>query len=142
MAEAILLFMWVGSCLFFICREIKQKSDREGHTWWRSELRETIYRIEREFEWKCREIITDSFTHKNILGEIIIGEYWKKITELKNKYKTNLYEDIIVRMGKYRVKSIPEDLEIEYERHISEIADTYRCFGDFTAKQIKEARRK
>jgi hypothetical protein len=142
MAEAILLFLWVSSCLFFICREIKQKSDREGHAWWRSDLRETIYRIEREFERKCREIITDSFTHKNIFGDVIIGEYWKRITELKNEYETNLYEKIIARMGKYSVKSIPEDLEIEYERHISEIADSYRRFGDFMTKQIKEARRR
>lgn len=136
MTEAILLALWVGTALLFICREIKTKEDRESHEWWLSDLRECIHSIERHFSRDCERIITDAFSGRNIKGEIIIGEYRKEITELKKEYINTLYEKIVVQKGKHSIKTVPEHLANEYERNISDIADTYRHFGDFMTEQI------
>lgn len=142
MSEAILLALWIGTALFIIIREIKATSDRESHEYWLSELRECIHGIERHFSIECEKIITDAFSGRNVKGEIIIDEYWEAINELKYKYENNLYEKIVARKGKYGIKSVPEHLENEYKRNISDIADTYRYFGDFMTEQIRETRRR
>ena len=141
MSEAILLTLWVSTSLFFICREIKNKNDRESHEWWLSDLRGCIHSIERHFSRACEKIITDAFSGRNVVGGIVIDDYRKAITELQNEYSNNLYKKIVALMGKYRIKSVPEPLENEYKRNLSDIADTYRYFGDFMTKQIKETRR-
>lgn len=130
MTEAILLALWSGTTLFFICREIKINDDRKSYEWWLSNLRKCIHSIERHFSRDCERIITDAFSGRNIKGEIIIDEYRKKITELKEEYINNLYEKIVVRKGKYSIKTVPEHLVNEYERNISDIADTYLKFGE------------
>lgn len=138
MTEAILFALWVGTALFFTCREIKAKNDRESYEWWLSELRECIHSIERHFSRECEKIITEAFSGRNVKGGVVVGKYWEEITALKNEYANNLYEKIVAQKGKYGIKSVPEYLENEYKRNISDIADTYRGFGDFITEQIKE----
>ena len=142
MIEAILSALWVGTALFFICRETKAKNNQESHEWWLSDLRECIHSIERHFSRECEKIITDAFSGRNVIGEIVIDEYQKAITALKNEYANNLFGKIVDQKGKYGIRSIPEYLENEYKRNISDIADTYCYFGDFMTKQIKETRRR
>lgn len=142
MTEAIMLALWVGTAIFFTCREIKINDDRKSHERWLSDLRECIHSIERHFSRECEKIVTDAFSGRNVKGEIVIDEYRKAITELKNEYTNNLYEKIVAQKRMYRIKSVPEHLENEYKRNISDIADTYRYFGDFMTKQIKEIRRR
>ena len=138
MTEAIMLALWVGTAIFFTCREIKKNDDKKSHEWWLSDLRECLHSIERHFSRDCKKIITDAFSGRNVKGGIVIDEYWKAITELKNEYANNLYEKIVAQKGRYGIKSVPEHLENEYKRNISDIADTYRCFGDFMTEQIKD----
>ena len=135
MVEA-LWALWVCTTLFFTIREIRAKEDRESHGWWISNLRECIHSIERHFSRDCEKIITDAFSGRNIKGEIIIDEYRKEITELKEEYINNLYEKIVVQKGKYSIKKVPEHLANEYKRNISDIADTYLKFGDFMTEQV------
>lgn len=132
MAEALLLVLWVGTSLFFIFREIQEKGNRKSHEGWLSDVRESIHNIEFEFRREC-EFALDS--ERNFMGKIIINKYRQKIYELKDEYKNSLYEKIVARMGKYCVKSIPEFLEREYERNISDIADTFLCFCNVLSNQ-------
>lgn len=138
----ILCALWWGTAmiiaLFFLCREKKLKDDRESHELWLSNLRECIHNIEWHFSRDCEKIITDAFSGRNIKGKIIIDEYRKAIDKLKNEYSNNLYEKIVTQKGKYGIKSVPEHLANEYERNISEIADTFRNIGDFMLEQIKD----
>lgn len=136
MAETILLVLWVGTSLFFICREKKASDDRESHEWWLSEVKECMHSIECNFRRDCKKIIDNAFSKRNVIGGIIIGEYRKEITALEKEYKDNLNEKAIARKGKHSISSVPEYLEREYERNISEIADTFRYFGDFMSEQI------
>lgn len=136
MSEILLGVLWISTALFFIIRKIMAKEDRESHEWWLSDLRECIHSIERHFSRDCERIITDAFSGRNIKGEIIIGEYRKEITELKKEYINNLYEKIVVRKSKHSIKTVPEHLANEYERNISDIADTYSHFGDLMTEQI------
>ena len=144
--KEILTALWIGTTvliiLFFSFREIKAKETREGHEWWLSELKDCIHSVERHFSRECEKIITNAFSGRSVIGEIVIDEYQKAITELKNEYTNTLYEKIVAQKGKYGIKSVPEHLENEYKRNISDIADTYRYFGDFMTKQIKETRRR
>ena len=129
--------LWIGTILFFVFRNEKERKGRESYEWWLSELRECIHSIERHFGRECEKIITDAFSERNIFGEIIIGKYREEIATLKNEYANNLYEKIVAQKGRYGIKSIPEHLENEYQRNIFDIADTYRCYGDFMTEKIR-----
>ena len=130
MAEAILLVLWVGTSLFFIWREKKASDDRESHEWWLSEVKECIHSIECEFRRNCQKIVEEDFSTKRTEHR-----YYVRIEELKDKYKEELTEKVVARMGKYRVKSIPEHVAREYERNISEIAYTFCNFGNFMSER-------
>lgn len=138
MVEAILSALLFVALIILLAYQNKKDRDRESHEYWLSELRECIHSIERHFSRECEKIITDAFSGRNVKGEIVIDEYWGAITELKREYENNLYEKVIARKGKYVINSIPEPLENEYKRNITDIADTYRHFGDFMAEQIKK----
>lgn len=138
MTETILLALWIATTLFFIIRDMRTKEDRESHERWISDLRDCIHSIERHFSRDCERIITDAFSGRNIKGEIIIDDYRREITELKEEYINNLHEKIVARKGKYSIKTVPEHLANEYEKNISDIAETYRYFGAFMAEQIKD----
>ena len=137
MAEAILLVVCFGLVMFIGIRETKARQDRENREWWLSEVRECIHSIEFEFRCDCQKIIENAFSERNVMGGIIIGEYRKEITALELEYKNDLNEKTIARMGRCRITSVPEHLAKEYERNISEIADTFRYFGNFMSEQIK-----
>ncbi len=142
MGETILLALLFVALIILLAYQNKKNRDAESHLGWIFELRECIHSIERRFNRECEKIITDAFSARNVKGEIIIDDFWKSITELKNEYANNLYEKVVAQKGKYGIKSVPEYLESEYKRNISDIADTYRYFGDFMAEQIKETRRR
>ena len=138
MTEAILSALWVGTALFFIIREIKVKEHRESHEYWLFELRECLHSIENEFKRKCQDIITNSFSGRNVSGGVVIDKYYEEITALEKAYKNNLYEMVVSRGWQYKITSVPEYLEKEYERNISEIADSFQHWGDFMLEQVKD----
>lgn len=111
--EAILLSLWMVTSLFFICRDIKAKSNRESHEYWLSELRECLHSIENEFSRCCLDITQDS-------------SYDINISNLKEEYIREVYKKVISRKGEYFLKTLPDYIAKEYERNISEIADIYR----------------
>lgn len=141
MAEAILLVLWVGTALFFICREKKAEDDRKNREWQLSEVKECIHSIENEFRWRCQEIAEKEFSQyrKPLCNfDSALNRYTKAVRELKEIYTNDLQKKLVARMGKYRITSVPDDLEREYKRNISEIADTFCDFGDFMSEQIKK----
>lgn len=124
MGEAILLALWAGTSLFFICREIKTKDDRESHEWWLSEVKDCISSIEGEFRCNCKKITEEEFTRQRF-------DYYKysgRISELEEKYKNELTEKVIAKK-RVTVRTVPEHLAREYERNISDIAYTFRFFA-------------
>ena len=130
MVEALLLVLWVGTSLFFIVREIREKNNRESHEKWLLEIISVTHGIGYEFRQECIEALDST---RNIMGKLILDKYRKKIYALQQEYTNNLYEKIserIARRGYYSVKSIPEYLEREYERNISDIAYTFLHFCD------------
>ena len=123
MTEAITLALWVGTTLFFICREIKKNDDRKSHEWWLSDLRDCLHSIEGEFRWSCQEITeADQSQHDYDL-------YNAQIIELKKEYLNELYNKVIERKGKSFAKSLPDYIVKEYEANISKITDIYLDLG-------------
>ena len=123
MMEAITLALWGGTTLFFICREIKQKGDRESHEWWLSDLKDCLHSIESEFRWRCQEIAEAGQSQRDY------DLYNAQINVLKKEYLNELYNKVIERKGKYFVKSLPDYIVKEYEVNISKIADIYLDLG-------------
>lgn len=140
MAEAILTALWIGTALFFLCREIKLNDDRKSREYYLSELRCCIDSIEHEFQERCRETITNAFSGRNVSGGIVVHKYWEGIIELKKQYMICLYEKVNERMKwkGIRFSTIPDYLVKEYETNISEIAYTFHNIGDFMLEQIKD----
>ena len=124
MTEAIMLALWVGTTLFFVCRERKQKSDRESHEWWLSDLRDCIHSIEGEFRWRCQEIAEANQLQRDY------DTYKAQINELKREYINELYNKVTERKGKRFVKTLPEYIVKEYEVNISNITDIYLDLGE------------
>ena len=133
MTEAILFIVCFGLVMFIGIRETKLREDRESHATWLSEIRECMHGIECEFSRKCEKIVTDEFSNG-----CVSGNYGKRISELQNEYANSLFDKIVARMGKYSVKSVPEYLQREYERNISDIAHTFHNFGNFISEQYSK----
>lgn len=125
MTETIMLALWFGTVMFFVCREIKTKSNRESNEWWLSNLRDCLHRIEGEFRWRCQEIAEANQLQHDY------DTYKAQINELKKEYiNEQLYNKIIERKGKYFVKTLPDYIVQEYEVNISKIADIYIDLGE------------
>jgi hypothetical protein len=120
MVEAIALVLWVGTTIFFVWRDITQKDERVSHEWWLSDLRECLHSIEREFSRCCLSITSEALLQKDFSYAP-----QTKIRELKKKYSDEVKEMVIKRKGQYFLKTIPDYVEREYERNLSEIADIY-----------------
>lgn len=123
MTEAILLALWIGTALFFLCREKKINDDRKSREWWLSDLKDCLHSIESEFRWRCQEIAEANQSH----GDYDL--YHAKINELKKEYLNELYNNVIERKGKCFVKTLPDYIVKEYEANISKIADIYLDLG-------------
>ena len=119
MAEIILLTLWICTALFFVCREIKAKGDRERREWWTSELSECLHSIENEFSRRCYELTEKAFSRHNY------PSYREQVNELKKEYLNDLYGKVVERKGKYFLTTFPDYMAKEYERNISELADIY-----------------
>ena len=119
MIEAITLAFWMGTVLFFICREIKKNDDRKNHESWLSDLRDCLHSIESEFRWHCKEIAEANQSQRDY------DIYNVQISELKKEYLNELYDKVIERKGKYFAKTLPDYVVKEYEVNISKIADIY-----------------
>ena len=120
MGEVIALVLWGGTTLFFVCREIKQKDKRDSEEYWLSELRECLHGIEREFSRCCLSITSEALSRKDFSYSL-----QTKIRDLKKKYSNEVHEMVIKRKGQYFLKTIPDHVEREYERNLSDIADIY-----------------
>ena len=124
MTEAILLALWAGTALFFICREKKKKDDRKSHEWWLSDLRDCLHSIEGEFRWRCQGIAEANQTLRDF------DLYRAKINELKKEYLNELYNKVIERKGNSFAKTLPDYIVTEYEANISKITDIYLDLGN------------
>lgn len=123
MTEAILLALWIGTTLFFVCREIKAKKNRDSHEWWLSDLRDCLCSIEGEFRRRCQEIAEAYQSHRDY------DLYNAQISELKKEYISELYDKIVAKKGEYFVKTLPDCIVKEYETNISKITDIYLDLG-------------
>lgn len=126
MSEAILLAFWIGTTLFFICREIKAKDNRESHEWWISDLRDCLHSIENEFSRRCC-MVAEQYNYSS---------YSTQITALKNEYINELQNKAVGRMGKYHLTNLPDYIVKEYERNISRIADIYYSLGNILQDKL------
>ena len=120
MVEAITLILSFGTIMFFVCKEIKEKDERDSRASWLSDLRECLHSIEREFSRECLDI-----TKEALLKRDFTYDSCNRIRAIKNKYLDEVYDMVIKRKGQYFLKTIPDYAEREYERNLSEIADIY-----------------
>lgn len=123
----ILTTLWFGTAvliiLFFSCREMKAKEDRERHEWWLSNLRDCLHSIESEFRWRCQEIAEANQARRDY------DKYKAQINELKKEYLNELYNKITERKGTYFVNTLPDYIVKEYEINISKVTDIYLDLG-------------
>lgn len=124
MGESILLILWVVTTIFLGVKIETDRKSRESHEWWLSEVRECIHSIEYEFHRKCEKIAEEEFS-KATFDEY---RYSKRIWELEDTYKANL-TDRVSALKHVRVTTVPDHLEREYLRNISDISSTFRYFG-------------
>lgn len=124
MTEAIMLALWVGTTLFFICREIKKNDDRKSHELWLSDLKDCLHSIEGEFRWQCQEIAEANQSPRDY------DTYKAKIKDLKKEYLNELYNKVAKKKGNCFVKTLPDYIAKEYEVNISKIADIYLDLGE------------
>ena len=123
MTEAILLALWIGTTLFFICREVKINGDRKSHEQWLSDLRDCLHSIEGEFRWHCQDIAEAYQSHRDY------DLYNAQISKLKKEYISELYDKFFAKKGEYFVKTLPDYIVKEYETNISKITDIYLDLG-------------
>lgn len=143
MAETILLVLWMGTALFFTCRNIKLNNERKNHKSWLADCKDCLHGIECEFRHKCQEL-TDNYLAEYSKGvykchhyhddirkfhaDMLFNaskEYMAAIEELKKEYINTMFDKAVNRMRDYRFNSIPEHLSREYDRNIAEIADSF-----------------
>ena len=152
MTEAILLSLCIGTFIFFGCKEMKQRHDRESYEWWLSELKGCINCVEHEFSHRCFEITENTFSQYakrldkltptafdfqiNTLFDIV-NNHTDSIDELKEQYIDNLY-DKVQEQKKITVKTIPDHLIRDYEINLSKIADTHYHFASLMRNHLME----
>lgn len=160
MVEAILLVVCFGLFMFIGIRETKTRQDKENHAIWLSECRECTHSIENEFRRRCHEITENTISLYNeyliyncVLIEghphitqintviYITDNHHKAIKELKDEYISESKKKIEQRQM-YGITSIPDHLAKEYEKNISEIAETYYNFGKLLSAKVSEIRDK
>lgn len=124
MTEAIMLALWVGTTLFFICREIKKNDDRKSHELWLSDLKDCLHSIEGEFRWQCQEIAEANQSQRDY------DLYKTQISELKKEYLNELYNKVAEKKWKGFAKTLPGYIVQEYENNISKITDIYLDLGE------------
>jgi hypothetical protein len=125
MGESILLLLWVATTIFLGVKIETDRKNRESHEWWLSEVKECIHSIECEFRHKCEKIAEEEFS-KTTLNEY---QYSVRIRELEKAYKNNL-TDRVIAFKRVRITTVPDHLEQEYLRNISDISSTFRYFGN------------
>lgn len=125
MAEAILLILWIGSTIFLGLKIENDRNNRESHMWWLSEVKECIHCIECEFRRKCEKIAEEELSKPSFDKY----RYGGRIEELEEAYKKDL-TDRVIAIKRVRVTTIPNHLEKEYLRNISDISYTFRYFGN------------
>ena len=124
MGESILLLLWVGTTIFLGCKIGSDKKQREDHDWWLSDIKECIHSIQSDFKHNCEKITDDEFAQQKF-DEY---RYSIRIHELEEKYKNELTEKVIAQK-RVTITTIPDHLVREYERNISNIADTFLYFA-------------
>lgn len=139
LVQIIAVGIFVVYIIVMINKDIK-KRERESYAEWVSNSIYSIRVVENRFRTECGEIIINAFSGRNIHGEIVVHKYWEEISELKKEYDNNLEKKLQeLRTCSFNyVTSVPQYIEEEYYRDISDIADTFRNFGDFMLEQIKD----
>lgn len=125
MGESILLILWVATTLFLGIKIENNRKNRENHAMWLSDVRDSIHTIECEFRRKCEKIAEEEFSKPSFDEHRYSGRIW----ELEEAYKTDL-TDRVIALHRVRVTTVPDHLEQEYLRNISDISSTFRYFGN------------
>ena len=124
MGESILLLLWIGTTIFLGCKIESNKKAHESRELWLSDVKGCIHSIESDFKHNCEKITEDELTRQKF-DEY---KYSIRIRELEEKFKNELTEKVIAKK-RVTITTIPEHLVIEYERNISNIADTFLYFA-------------
>lgn len=159
MTESILLALWVGTSIFFICREIKIKDSQRSHEYLLSELRYCLHRIQNEFRSQCQEHTKMFFLHYNerlnridscsggsveefLVRDLLddIRDYQSTIDKIKQQHIDNVYDKVQEKFN--RSSNIPEHLMKEYEQNIKDISDTFHNFGYLMWEQAIEKKQR
>lgn len=130
MGEALLLGLWIGTILILGYKMEHDKNARESHEWWLSDVKSCLRNIECEFRQNCEKIIEEELARRNF-DEC---RYRERIGELREKYLREMTEKAI-SLKRARITTIPNHLATEYEKNISDIADTFRYFGSLMSEQ-------
>jgi hypothetical protein len=158
--EVILLVAGFGAFVFIGLRDMKNRKDREEHEEWLGASRDCLYSIEYEFRRRCEEKTktyfnkySDQLYHMPHLDTTVreykirfmfdnVQKYREEIDELKNEYLNEVYAKSIQgeRHYKYRLNSLPKYVVKEYERNITEIADTFKEFSGLMWWEILDIR--
>lgn len=140
MTEAIMLVMWFGTVMFFVCREIKKNDERKSREYYLSELQHCLRSIEHEFQERCKEIIINAFSGRNVRGRVVVDKYREEIAALKKEYTDCLFEKAGERMKRSgsNLSIIPDYLVEEYERNLFEMSHIFNSIGDCMLEQIKD----
>ena len=158
MTEAILLVLAFALLMALYFREQKARKDKENYDVWISNCRSYLHSIESEFRCRCIKITEEtieqyskSLYHCSHLNDSvrdykinalfdITHKHNNAINDLKKEYCNELYSKAVERMEMYRITSVPDILLKEYERNISEVADSFCDFGSLMWDQIIEIR--
>lgn len=130
MGEAILLVLWIGTTIFLGCKIEHDRKERESHEWWLSDVKSCLRSIECEFRQHCEKITEEELERRNF-DEC---RYRERLGELREKYLREMTEKAI-SLKRARITTIPNHLATEYEKNISDIADTFRYFGSLMSEQ-------
>ena len=158
MVNTILSGLLFVALIILLAYQHQKERDRESHEMWLSELRECLHCIKNEFSRSCKKITESAFSEYNErLNKMhstvsdfardfqiqalfdVVHKHNDSIDELKKQYKDELYYKITA-LNRITIGTIPEHIEREYEINISNIADTYRDFGNLMWNHLIEIR--
>ena len=152
MAEALLTALWIGTILYFGCKEMSTRKERESHNNWIYEIETGLRCIENEYQRKCEEITEIYF--KQYLDSLVFGyieaslitmnqivdKYRNEIDKAK-KDSLNIEEINRVSWGKIKYSTIPDHLKKTHENRISCIEDSFRKLSNHMKDYVTDIER-
>ena len=157
MGKEILAVIWCGA--FSVLLKIQFLNIREKfaakkeHKQWIIDCRHCLSRVARGFRCECESLAEAAFAQYSdrLAGKTpyrgpsyyasnsFIHKYKDSIDKLKDEYIAKVEDKVRERMIGYTITSVPDFLVVEYTEQITEIAKTFRNFGDLMWEQLYNA---